>query len=693
MPFPTNVEASAAQQQDTAAQGSTVRATDPGSLFAQTGIDFTIFGAPPVTGFDTRPPNWPNVYSMGAVNSWKDRVQIAPEKTYMEIAVMVAWQDRGIYSASQRLETYGIWNTMRGVNPDLRVINHQQNWQFEVNGASFTSKDGHVFQRAIYQNGQWGWIFNTFNTIDEPYIKATSSSVQAQKWAVNIGLDAVREYIVDTKVDLMADIAGGGASNLFSLGGFYFGHDSAPPQVFKKFGTSRHKGVIGTPPGYNTNPQTDLFLDTPWPNAPVTGSADGNGFFNLSEVHDLIIFSKKTVPDGARALEILKYKVTDTRGEVQLKTQNDLSNQVFFETDQDKFIITLRDGNTSNADWSDPSDGVINSGNIGSNDGLPLRRNALIDQFDKWDTKVFNEQGFNSPRWHNGLSTGATRKRNAGNPVPWIYDNTWDLTRWESVSGAIRFEDDGINITSRSDSVDRLMRGIGLGETWLRNISVVPPGGLNGILVNAQVINTYAGWKADLSQIAFIRFWAAFCMVRGICIPNFEILGADNGSHDTPLIDEQMIYLGDFPARQLAANMGTHDIAGGGNGTAGYPVGAHTFDGVPDWGTRGFWAEYSNTLVLCDLHTPSLDPWVPTHLPSGQTGQMVTLPDAGAGMDWYYFDPTSYVNPQTGLDINNAALTAAFVGRDTALNSGVKVTANQVEMGPLQGLFLQRGVA
>ena len=141
MVFPFNVEG-AAQQTGVAIEGGSVRATDPGQLFAQTGIDFTILAAPPPpdpppggTGvFDGLPPNWPNVYCVYAVNDWKDRAQTSPEKDYIDAgAAMFVWQGRGIYSNSQRVETHGIYTQMRIDNPDVRVFIHLLNWRFEIN--------------------------------------------------------------------------------------------------------------------------------------------------------------------------------------------------------------------------------------------------------------------------------------------------------------------------------------------------------------------------------------------------------------------------------------------------------------------------------------------------------------------------------------------------------------------------------
>lgn len=628
--------------------------------------------------------NWPFVSAAIALGSATTRLAADPWKTVIRYNNVYVHQALGYNSSATRLQQWEIFRDVTAVNPSIILIMHMNylGITFDVDPEANTTAR---WKETLLFNDPgnfdtWTMQDDTGKYYSRNVILSGSRGGLAFNWNCN---DSIRNQICSRTLDDWSDFDNTGDGNCMRDYNYWIMEDTLPEtEPTGNYYRAAFQEAI------SKNTETTYTVPY-WVEAPITGTADGAGYYDLTTNHEAVFLKANRTNGSSRGITGVK--------------QNGTSNTSIR-------IESAPGYTTSNGDtmcvYSKTKNGNTAYGRsaLGSMTATE-RQDGVKAFFNKYRDLTFERFGTKVGAVHNGASNEwTTKKSGEASSAPDGWEGFWEYKHFEFCARAFGFhpdENNGFYATKPYNSFpsveytpDNMMKAISLAQLYL-----IPDadsaGGYPGVWLNAQVRNQSLAFSIDAldqTDAAYIRFYNLLSWCMNNVYPQIEFFYKRNQEdHSHPImIDEQVVSAG-YPITDR--DFGTYDPTG--NGGVG---GTFSWDSA-DFGTFGYIKEFDNCCIVINLRQPDNTgvPWIPSWVSGGQSitvgTDRATLPSAGTGKKWQRLNRTTYINQDEaskflGLGPVDFDSTANIVN-DTELNDGSDCGAT-IDVGALEAILLLR---
>lgn len=699
-------------QTDPGAVGDvTVTATDPGGLSDNDTVNFQIDTTPPIDPPDPPEPGTAHPMSQNVNGGFmSNNINRAHDNTsplylFMRVTQFNAIQPVGWWNAS-RSSTADTWVAMHADNPYALYVIHDAPLRVDDIYQTNSANGSQWRYEYTVNNRRTALLYRSQNDDDEvPFIEAGASQTTNNQTAQHLKLadPGLQDHWSGIITDLLTgankmgrNMTGADVSDFMAY--FNDGTPAVNPKFNRTTTATKVKGSVtnATVDGSGWLGITRNIVELSDQYSPTTtGPLAQNGQFQALAQPDYIGFcpSNQNSP-GYSAFVVIGYReLLNGRSQVYIRDLPPQANstQLYAVKDGDNFNINGSTGGTDNPDQD--GDGTSDNNRDAGNKTWTAGYVAMYNQA---DTKVLAEVGHRTGRGHNAGGT-IDLKANGGLPHPHGGFRTMDYMNAENGDSAGQFQPNQNSSTQqytvRTDSMQDTMRGLYIMESYIRP----NPGGWNvgkprGVLYDITVWSGGRNWSFTNDpnnpglMATYLRFYKALLST----VPNTG-MGYTIEVSWPCLIEESFL---DFDTGWVQpAPLGTYDPTGGGNGTAGFPVGSWSWasGGTGDFtsggkriygrrlGTRHYMfinvaESLTNNRVYRPSHLSNPDPivtgddqitpadfasiYAPGHLQAGETLKKI--------------NPSTYVNNRMTQFMKTNPLTASAW------------SSNQFQWGPRQ---------
>lgn len=673
-------------QTDPGAVGDvTITAADPGGLSDNDTVNFQIDESPPIDPPDppepgTEHPMSQNVNGGFISNNTTQRNWNPNDPLYLFLRVTQfnASQTTGMWDGS-RVAKSAQWADMHADNPYALYVMHDEPLRCNAPYAQKNNIQGSWRYRYLVNNRRDALLYRDQDDDDEvPFIEAGSSLTANNQTAHHFKTadPGLQDHWSSINLDLLTGANKMGRSMSGTDVSDYIGYfNDGSPAVNPKFNRTttetKLKGAV-----------VDAEVDGSGALGISRNIVELDGRYNPTLTPDQLAqdssFGELANPDyigfcpanqnspGYSAFVVIGYKTVGS-GNCQVYVRDLPSTataaQLYAVKNGDAFNINDSKNGTDNPD-QDGDGSPENSRDAGNKIWLA----GYIAMYNQLDTKMLAEVGHKTGRGHNAGGT-VQLKDTGGLPHPHGGFRTMDYMNAENGDSAGKFQPNQSSSTQeytvRTDSMEKLMRGLYMMESYIRP----NPGGWNvgkprGVLYDITVWsggNNYS-FTNDPNNPGLMATYLRFYKALISTVPNTN-MGYTIEVAWPCLIEEAFL---DFDTGWVTpAPLGTFDPTGGGNGTAGFPVGSWNWasGGVGDFtsgskriygrrlGTRHYMfinvAESpTNNRVYRPSHLSNPDPIVTgdDQITPADFASIYATGHLQAGETLKKIDPSTYVN-------------------------------------------------
>ena len=593
----------------------------------------------------------------------------------------ILFQPRDLWQPSTRSRWVDEFNHINEINPLCLQLLHQAPLH---NTPGFRTARGQ-------KSGPYTWYAQSTENIDRKDCMlsidgtdnnvlqtnsqtATTNIFKQAGWTLRVTNPQFRSYMADVAIDALtgSDRSGYemGEGNMADF--MVYWHDGT--DVLNPKGGAALRAVVaqGTIDSIleskTSNPQQPLALRIDDdPEFPTTGTlSQDSSYGETDEAHALWCYPP-TGTKGFIGYHVIGYKAaTGGKADLYLKELSSRiahDNQFHVPEAGWRYCLNSQHSGNNNPDWD--GDGV-------NSDRYTVESwhhaAAIKEYFDEISAGVLEENGTNTMRTANAFSSSLTVKRAQGLPHPSPFDSMWDMGHAESCDGNGKFSHADYDASGPANDydcsntdIDRLMKAL----HWSSNAIRPNQGGWMADKPRGAMIEIDIWGNLDYSTLnevdaSFARFYWAV----GLMVPDcFQVIRQADSTYFPCLLEEAFIDLDSYSSDP--APLGTYSPGGGGNGSAGHPIGSWSWatggsGDLTDGSQQIYLRRIGNWLIAINVaDAPSgYDRYAPSHLSNDYSirstedtikpadfAQLVTDGVLDSGYTLTHYDPTTYYNP------------------------------------------------
>lgn len=564
-------------------------------------------------------------YPINSIDRLHDNTN--PLYLWARVADVMAAQHIGWFTSSARASTLPDWQSIIAANPFIYVHLHDSPLH---NSPAFRTADGQPWKMRYeyaYANRDGACVYIDSDDRDAVNINSQTVTTSVSKQAgyhMNLADAGTATDMARHVSDILSgsDNSGegyGGVDLSANVGWLFDGSTFTNPKAGSKLLSTQARGFVSSIVSSNSQQPIIVQLDDQ-PNLPTTGTLAQDATFGaVDDVESIVFQPVNQQSNGFIGLHIIGYKnVSGGESQVYLKLLSGIahSNQWYTPATGHRWSITDSSGGTINVDHD--QDGVQEDAYT---DGHTDWTNGLFDFYDKVDGYLATSSETNVMRAINTIGGSFVLKRSTGLPTSFNYKGALDSPFSEEMEGNFNMSPADSAGTHEYDTsnvdLERGCRSMAWGASLIRS----NPGGNIGKRVRGQVFDI-ACWGPDpggdyddvneLDAVYLLFFWAL-----GKLIPPTVFMSNMADAQGRPVMIEECFV--DLDTNYTTPDpIGTYDDGGGGNGSAGYPVGAWTFASA-DFGERGYIRRVGNWLIAINMADPPVS-YPSTYSPTQLSG-------------------------------------------------------------------------